>query len=296
MIAELQKTQNHIQSRIFTIRGVQVMLDRDLAEFYGVETKVLNQAVKRNIERFPEHFMFQLTEQELKEMSLEIRLRSQIVTSNRGGVRYRPYVFTEQGVSQLSAVLRSKVAVMVSIRIIDAFVAMRNFLSANAGMFQRIETLEHHQIETDRKIDYMLDCLEEGSLKEKARIFSAGQVYDAKAFIAELIGRATKRIILIDGYINATTINLLDARADGVVAKIYTYSVGESLKTLHEEYIRQYPTKPLSIEKWKTEQHDRWLIIDNELWHCGASIKDAGLKSFGIDPIGLNVDTVLSQV
>lgn len=296
MTAELQETQNHIQSRIFTVRGVQVMLDRDLAEFYGVETKVLNQAVKRNIERFPEHFMFQLTEQELKEMSLEMRLRSQIVTSNRGGVRYRPYVFTEQGVSQLSAVLRSKVAVMVSIRIIDAFVAMRNFLSANAGMFQRIETLERHQIETDRKIDYMLDCLEEGSLKEKARIFSAGQVYDAKAFIAELIGRATKRIILIDGYINAATINLLDARTEGVAAKIYTYSVGESLKTLCEEYIHQYPTKPLSIEKWKTEQHDRWLIIDKELWHCGASIKDAGLKSFGIDPIGLNVDIVLSQV
>lgn len=219
MTAELQETQNHIQSRIFTIRGVQVMLDRDLAEFYGVETKVLNQAVKRNIERFPEHFMFQLTEQELKEMSLEMRLRSQIVTSNRGGVRYRPYVFTEQGVSQLSAVLRSKVAVMVSIR-----------------------------------------------------------------------------IIMIDGYINATTINLLDARTDGVAAKIYTYSVGESLKTLCEEYIHQYPTKPLSIEKWKTEQHDRWLIIDKELWHCGASIKDAGLKSFGIDPIGLNVDIVLSQV
>lgn len=296
MTAELQETQNHIQSRIFTVRGIQVMLDRDLAEFYGVETKVLNQAVKRNIERFPEHFMFQLTEQELKEMSLEMRLRSQIVTSNRGGVRYRPYVFTEQGVSQLSAVLRSKVAVMVSIRIIDAFVAMRNFLSANAGMFQRIETLERHQIETDRKIDYMLDCLEEGSMKEKARIFSAGQVYDAKAFIAELIGRATKRIILIDGYINATTINLLDARTDGIAAKIYTYSVGESLKTLCEEYIHQYPTKPLSIEKWKTEQHDRWLIIDKELWHCGASIKDAGLKSFGIDPIGLNVDIVLSQV
>lgn len=142
----------------------------------------------------------------------------------------------------------------------------------------------------------MLDCLEEGTLKEKAHIFSAGQVYDAKAFITELIQQARSRVILIDGYVNAITINLLDARVDGIPATIYTNSVGESLKILQSEYIQQYPAKPLSIEKWKTEQHDRWLIIDDSLWHCGASLKDAGLKTFGIDPIGLAVDMVLSQV
>ena len=297
MTTEALATQSQIQSRIFTIRGVQVMLDRDLAQLYEVETKVLNQAVKRNIERFPEHFMFQLTEEEIELVMPAIRSRSQIVTLNnensqmqkisRGqNVKYRPFVFTEQGVSQLSAVLRSKVAVMMSIRIIDAFVAMRRYIASNAGLLQRMDIVERHLIETDNKIDKVLDCLEEGT----------GQVYDAKAFITELIGKATKRIVLIDGYVNATTINLLDARMEGVTAMIYTHSVGESLSELCDQYIQQYPKKPLSIAKWRTEQHDRWLIIDDELWHCGASLKDAGAKTFGIDPIGLDVEVILSQV
>ena len=198
--------------------------------------------------------------------------------------------------AQLSSVLRSDKAVEVSIMIMDAFVAMRRFLSANAGMFQRIELLEKRQLATDQKIEDVLDCLEQGTLREKAHIFSAGQIYDAKAFITELIARATTRVILVDGYINATTINLLEARAEGILATIYTGSIGSSIHTLVEQFNTQYPTKPLVIQKWQTAQHDRWLIIDSELWHCGASIKDAGLRTFGIDPIGLSADVVLSQV
>lgn len=293
-------TQEEIQRRIYTIRGVQVMLDRDLARLYEVETKVLNQAVKRNNRRFPSHFMFQLTEDEWQNW------KSQFVTTNymsmeemnaiKMGVRRPPFAFTEQGVSQLSSVLNSDRAIEMSIRIIDAFVAMRRFVMANAGVLQRLDTIERHQLETDKRIDQVLDCLEEGTLKEKAHIFSAGQIYEAKAFIAELIGRAKRRVVLIDGYVSAPTIDLLDARADGVSATIYTGGVGGSLRTLRDQYNLQFPSKPLTIEKWRTEQHDRWLIIDDELWHCGASIRDAGVRTFGIDPIGLDVNLVLGQV
>lgn len=290
MTTELSTTQNQIQSKIYTIRGVQVMLDRDLAELYKVETSHLNRQVKRNADRFPPDFMFQLTQDEFE------YLRCQNVTANWSKVRFLPYAFSEEGVATLASVLKNSFAADIHVSVMRAFVAMRRFIASNAGMFQRIESLEHHQIETDQKIDHVLDRLEEGTLREKAHIFSAGQIYDAKAFISELIGRANKMVVLIDGYVNATTINLLDARNEGVSATIYTNSVGKSLNSLQMEYIQQYPAKPLSIKKWKTEQHDRWLIIDDSLWHCGASLKDAGLKTFGIDPIGLAVDMILAQV
>lgn len=267
------------------------MLGRDLAKLYEIELSQMNRQVKRNLNRFPSDFMFQLTKEEWN----GLKCQNGISNSRGGDRRNLPYAFTEQGVSMLSGILRSQIAIQMNINIMRAFVAMRRFIASNAGMFQRIESLERHQIETDQKIDHVLDCLEEGTLKEKAHIFSAGQVYDAKAFITELIQQARSRVILIDGYVNAITINLLDARVDGIPASIYTNSVGESLKILQSEYIQQYPAKPLFIKKWKTEQHDRWLIIDDALWHCGASLKDAGLKTFGIDPIGLDVDVILSQ-
>lgn len=280
-----------IESKILNIRGKQVMLDRDLAVLYGVETKVLNQAVKRNIERFPERFRFQLTEFETDKLVTNCdRFRNLKHSSTF------PYAFTEQGVSMLATVLKSDTAVAISIAIMDAFVALRRFMSANAGLFQRMESLERHQLETDQKIDHVLNCLEEGTLKEKAHIFSAGQIFEAKAFISELISKADVRIVLIDGYVKAETLELLDARKDGVQAEIYTYSVGAALHNLEIQYNNEYPNKPLVIRKWQKEQHDRWLIIDDELWHCGASLKDAGEKTFGIDPIGLDVRMILSQV
>ena len=200
-----------IESKIFNIRGKQVMLDRDLAVLYGVETRVLNQAVKRNLERFPEDFMFTLNKEEYES------LKSQFVIPNgRGGNRFFPIAFTEQGVAMLSGLLNSARAISVNIQIMRAFVSMRRFLSANAGLFQRMDSLERHQLVTDQKIDHVLNCLEEGTLKEKAHIFSAGQIYEARSFIADLISKAKSYIILIDGYIGPRTIDLLDARADGV--------------------------------------------------------------------------------
>lgn len=309
-------SQEDIQSRIFTVRGVQVMLDRDLARLYQVETKALNQAVKRNKDRFPERYMFQLTKEEWAAISsqnvmtnplwsqnvtlnADDPLKSQNVTLEKGRgkhVKYLPYVFTEQGVTQLSAVLRSKTAIEVSIRINDAFHAMRRFISANAGIFQRLDTIERHQIATDQRLDHILDQLEEGTLKQKAHIFSAGQIFEAKSFIESLIGKATTRVILVDGYLSSETIDLLDARPDGVAATIYTSGVGPALRTLMQQYRSQYPNKPLDILKWAKEQHDRWLILDDQLWHVGASIKDAGVKTFGIDPIGLDPNLILTQV
>jgi len=198
-----------IQERIFTISGVQVMLDSDLAEIYGVETKVFNQAVKRNLDRFPKDFKFQLSEQEL------FNLRSQIVTSSgkahnseskHGGRRYYPYVFTEQGVAMLSAVLRSETAVKVSIQIMQAFVYMRKFMTINAGVFQRLDKVEQKQIETDSKIDEIFNALEDKSVKPKQGIFYDGQVFDAYKFISDIIRLAKHSIILIDNYVDDTTL------------------------------------------------------------------------------------------
>lgn len=280
-----------IERSIFIFRGEPVMIDRDLADLYQVETKRINEQVKRNPKRFPERFRFQLSQMETDEVVAKCDHLAALKYS-----RVCPYAFTEHGVAMLSTVLKSDVADEMSVRIMDAFVAMRRLISANAGMFQRIESLERHQLETDKRIDKVLDCLEEGTLKEKAHIFSAGQIYEAKAFITELIGKAKMRVVLIDGYVSSSTIDLLDARADGVMATIYTSGVGSSLKALRDQYNIQFPSKPLAIEKWCTEQHDRWLIIDDELWHCGASIRDAGVRTFGIDPIGLDANLVLGQI
>lgn len=298
--------QQQIENLIYTIRGVQVMLDRDLARLYQVTTGNLNKAVKRNIGRFPERYMFQLTKEEWESLKFQngisnmdgehLKFQNGISKSGRGGIRYMPYAFTEGGVTQLSAILRSDIAVEMSIRINDAFHAMRKFIIANAAIFQRLEAVELKQLTTDQKIDKILDQLEEGTLKQKAHIFSAGYIYEAKSFIQSLISKATTRVILVDGYISSETIDLLDARADSVPATIYTSGVGPALRTLMQQYNTQYPSKPLHIQKWTNEQHDRWLIIDDQLWHVGASIKDAGVKTFGIDPIGLDVNLILSQV
>ena len=280
-----------IESKIFNIRGKQVMLDRDLAVLYGVETKVLNQAVKRNLERFPEDFMFQLTHDEC--------LRSQIVTLNtkRGQhLKYLPYVFTEQGVAMLSSVLRSERAINVNIAIMRAFVFLRHRTMSVTGHEQRLIALERHQLETDQKIDHVLNCLEEGTLKEKAHIFSAGQIYEARSFIADLISKAKSYIILIDGYIGPRTIDLLDARADGVRVQIITHSINSAIQDLVDQYNVQFPNKPLSIRTWNVEQHDRWMIIDDEVWHCGASLKDVGLRTFGINPMGLDMNIIMMHI
>ena len=267
-----------ITGKIYMIRGVQVMLDSDLAQLYHVETKALNQAVKRNPERFPERFMFQLQENEY------VGLRSQIVSSNkadsRGGRRYLPYVFTEQGVAMLSTVLHSYISVDVSIKIMDAFVLMRHYLADNAVVFQRLDRLELKGIETDENFKQIFKQLESPKLPN-AIIFFKGQMWDAISCIEEIIRKAEESIILIDGYVDKGTLDMLSKKNPDVAVQIYTIKKNCKLtETEIDAFENQY--RQLEI-KYTDEFHDRFLILDRrELYHIGASIKDAGKKAFEI--------------
>ena len=269
-----------IESLIKVIRGQQVMLDRDLATLYGVEVKRLNEQVKRNIKRFPKDFMFQLTKEEC--------LRSQIATLNEGRgqhLKYMPYVFTENGVAMLSSVLRSDTAIEVNIRIMRAFTSMRHFLQNNAEVFQRLSTLEYHQLEmqqhfqeSDKRIEEVFRRLDEGNAKPKQGVFYNGQIYDAYNFVSDLIKSAKKRIILIDNYVDETVLTLLDKREDGVSAFIYTQQINRQFQLDIDRHNAQYP--PINVETFRLS-HDRLLCIDDDVYHIGASIKDLGKKWFG---------------
>ena len=269
-----------IESLIKVIRGQQVMLDRDIATLYGVEVKRLNEQVKRNIKRFPKDFMFQLTKEEC--------LRSQIATLNEGRgqhLKYMPYVFTENGVAMLSSVLRSDTAIEVNIRIMRAFTSMRHFLQNNAEVFQRLSTLEYHQLEmqqhfqeSDKRIEEVFRRLDEGNAKPKQGVFYNGQIYDAYNFVSDLIKSAKKRIILIDNYVDETVLTLLDKREDGVSAFIYTQQINRQFQLDIDRHNAQYP--PINVETFRLS-HDRFLCIDDDVYHIGASIKDLGKKWFG---------------
>ncbi len=284
----MTKINEDVKNKIHTIRGLQVMLDSDLAEFYGVETKVLNQAVKRNRERFPEEFMFKLTEKESNSLRSQIATlepnpqRSQIVTfeiSNK--VKYRkyvPYAFTEQGVAMLSGVLKSDTAVKVSIQIINAFVNMRRFISANALVFNRLDTLETKQIETDKKIDVVLNAIESKEIQPKQGIFYDGQVFDAYKFVSDLIRTANRSIVIIDNYIDDSVLTLLSKRKKGVSVSILTKTISKQLLLDVKKYNEQYPS--ISIKEFNNA-HDRFIIIDDKtIYHFGASLKDLGKKWF----------------
>ncbi len=277
---------SEIQKKIFTIRNVQVMLDSDLANFYGVETKVLNQAVKRNIVRFPTDFMFQLDEEEMESLRCQFGtlkdepLRSQIVTSKnkRGGRRYLPYVFTEQGVAMLSAVLKSETAIKVSIQIMSAFVAMRRFLVENAGVFQRLDKLELKQSETDKKIDQLFDAMQSKDFEPKQGIFFDGQVFDAYKFVSSLIRKADKSIMLIDNYIDETVLDLFTKKKKNVEIIVFTKNLSNALKLDEKKFNEQYGN--LTIKQFN-KAHDRFMIIDDkDIYHFGASLKDLGKKWF----------------
>ena len=277
--------ENKVESLIRVIRGQQVMLDRDLAELYGVETRRLNEQVKRNIERFPEDFMFQLTSNEFD------NLKSQIAISSWGGVRKLPYAFTEQGVAMLSGVLKSSTAVEANIRIMRAFVSMRHFMVNNAAIFQRLETIEFNQLESnkvqakilahqevqDHRIDEIFRRLDEGMYKPKQGIFFDNQIYDAYSFVSELVKSAKQRIILIDNYVDETVLTLLDKRGENVSATIYTQQVSRQFRLDVDRHNSQYP--PIEISVFR-RSHDRFLCIDDTVYHVGASIKDLGKKWF----------------
>lgn len=292
----------NIQERIYTIRNAQVMLDSDLADIYGIETKVFNQAVKRNIERFPEHFRFQLREDELNILKIKIatisdhsNLRSQIVTSGKhGGRRYLPYVFTEQGVSMLSAVLRSKTAIQVSIRIMDAFVNMRKFIATNAAIFQRLERVEQKQVDSDHKLEQVFKALEEKSIKPQHGIFYDEQIFDAYTFSADIIREARSSIILIDNFVDDSVLTLLNKRGKNVSASIYTKFISKQLELDLEKHNSQYPKIDIHIFK---NAHDRFLIIDkSELYHFGASLKDLGKKWFAFSKMNSLTVEVLQKL
>jgi hypothetical protein len=267
-------SEQHIQSRIFTIRGLQVMLDRDLAELYQVETKALNQAVKRNADRFPEDFMFQLSKQEFEDW------KSQIVTSNgdRMGLRRPPYAFTESGVSMLASVLKSETAVRVSVEIVRAFVHMRRWIADNAAVFHRLNTIEQKQRLTDTRLDKVFEAIEAREIKPRQGIFFDGQVFDAYAFVSDLIKSADKSIVLIDNYVDESTLVLLAKRKAGCSATIYTHTFSKSLQLDLQKHNAQYP--PIEIKIFR-QSHDRFLILDNHtVYHFGASLKDLGKKMF----------------
>ena len=262
-----------IKSKIYTIRDKQVMLDRDLAELYSVENRALNQAVKRNINRFPNDFMFQLTKEEFENW------KSQIVTSNsdKMGLRKMPYVFTEQGVSMLSAILKSDIAVDVSVKIVREFVNMRKLISQNALIFQKFDNIEQKLLKHDDKFDKVFEALEDKNPIQSQGIFFDRQIFDAHNFVSDLIRSAKSSIVLIDNFVDDSTL-LLFSKNQNIDVTIHTNIFSKALKLDLEKYNKQY--KDISI-KTNKKFHDRFLIIDNkEVYHIGASLKDLGKKTF----------------
>lgn len=274
----------NIESLIYFVRGEQVMLDTDLSKLYGVETKVLNQAVKRNIQRFPADFMFQLTKEEC--------LRSQIVTLNerRGQhLKYLPHAFTENGVAMLSSVLRSERAIEVNIRIMRAFTMLRNFIKNHGSLFQRLDRLELKQLKTDEKVDTILDRLNrQNEIREG--VFFDGQIFDAYAFVSGLIREAKQRIVVIDNYIDESVLVQLSKRKSGVKVDIYDGNVPKQLRQDVEKHNLQYPG--VSLHKYD-KAHDRFLIIDETVYHIGASLKDLGKKLFAFSKMEVMTGTEL---
>ena len=288
-------TSNHIENLIMDVRGKQTMLDRDLATLYGVTTKRLNEQVKRNIERFPEHFRFQLTDNETDELVANCdRLR----TLKHSSVN--PFVFTEQGVAMLSTVLHSETAISVSIQIMDAFVAMRHFIGSHAQVFQRLEVLEHTQLslvafkeETNRNFAEVFKRLDDRETKPEHGIFFDGQIFDSYSFINDRIREAKKRIILIDNYVDDSVLKMLDKRKKGVTVKLYTNLAFGSLKLDLKKHNAQYA--PIDAEQFN-RSHDRFLCIDDTVYLVGASLKDLGKKWFGFSKMGVTTDELISKM
>lgn len=272
-------TNDTVKHLIYVVRRQQVMLDSDLASLYQVETKVFNQAIKRNIERFPEAFRFQLTNEEFE------NLRSQFVTSNkRGGRRYLPYVFTEQGIAMLSAVLHSDTAIQVSINIMTAFVEMRKIFSSNSLLFEKISEVKLRQFEYEKKTDMRFEKVFDYITQHEEstqKIFFDGQIYDAFSLLVELISIADNSIILIDNYVDVGTLNILAKKKEHVSVYLYTVEKTKLTKKDIDTFNKQYP----EVNVQYTEAfHDRFLILDNvKAYHIGASLKDAGKKCFAIN-------------
>ena len=294
---QLQQLEN-IENLIRVIRGKQVMLDRDLARLYGVETRVLNQAVQRNIERFPEDFMFQLSKEEFENW------KSQIVISNsiKMGARKLPYAFTENGIAMLSSVLRSQQAISINIQVMRAFNAMRHFIGSQAQVFQRLEVVERNQLalttqvqvaENNKKLEEVFRRLDDHSENPEKGIFYDGQIFDAYTFINERIREAKKRIVLIDNYVDDSVLTMLDKRNKGVDAVVYTKNISRQLSLDFEKHNAQY--SPIEVKQFD-RAHDRFLCIDDTVYLIGASLKDLGKKWFGFVKLEQPTDELLSKM
>lgn len=285
-----------IQSKIALIRDQQVLLDRDLARFYGVEVSQMNRQVKRNIERFPEDFMFQLTKAENEALKCQYGISKQ-----RGGDRRLPYAFTEQGVAMLSGLLRSEVAIAANIMIMRAFVTMRRFLTMNAQIYQRLDRIEGQQLmdnqwraETESKIETILDKLEEKTPSPTAeQIFATGCIWDAWQFVSELIRGAKVRIILIDNYVDDRVLTLLCKRKEGVSATIHTRYNQHFLLDL-EKYNQQYSA--ITAVQIPHKHHDRFLVIDDVVYLLGASVKDMGTGLCAITRLVTKPEEILEMI
>lgn len=287
-----------VENLIHIVRGQQVMIDSDLARLYGVETKRLKEQVKRNINRFPTDFMFELTKDEA------ISLRSQFATSNqdggRGGNRYVPFAFTENGVAMLSSVLKSETAIEVNIRIMRAFTAMRSFMMSNAHMFQRLETIEHnyllvnsHLSEHDRKFEEILTRLDDKDAGPIEGFFFEGQIFDAYTLISDLVRKATHRVILIDNFVDDRVLKTLDKRHDGVTALIYTNPKKSQIELDIKKHNAQYPEIKLCH---CTNVHDRFLIVDDTVYFIGGSIKDLGKRIVAFSQMHQSPDDIISKL
>ena len=305
-VAQSSPESVSIKSMIRLIRGQQVMLDSDLAFLYGVETRRLNEQVKRNIERFPDDFMFQLTKEEFDFLKSQIamsnitdsqgnkNLKSQIAISKWGGTRKLPYAFTRNGVAMLSSVLRSQTAVGVNVKIMRAFTAIPQLVNNNAQMIQRIFNIEQHQQETDEKIDVIIEKIENFSPKLLSeQIFQTGCVWDAWSYISDLVRTAQQRIVLIDNYVDDRVLSLLTKRADGVTATIHTrYS--EQFQTDLKKHNEQYPE--ITFVQLPHRNHDRFLIIDNKAYLLGASVKDIGTGLCAVTELSTSPETILEML
>jgi phage regulator Rha-like protein len=295
--------KQNLQDKIYTIRGLQVMLDNDLADLYNVETKNLNRAVNRNIERFPQSFRFQLKQEEYENLRFQsdnlsskdsLRFQSGTLENGRGKHRkYLPYVFTEQGVSMLSAVLRSDIAIKISIEIIEAFVNMRKIISQNIIAYERFERIEQRLTLHDKNFDKLFEALENKTQKPSEGIFFDGQIYDAYAFVNDLLKSAKSEVLLIDNYIDDTVFTLF-SKYQNLHIKIYTQSISKQLNLDFQKYNSQY--KNIELKEFK-KAHDRFLIIDKkEIYHVGASLKDLGKKWFAFSKFEMEALEILERL
>ena len=272
----------NIKNLIYTVREKQVMLDSDVASLYKTETRIINQAVKRNIDRFPERFCFRLTEGELKNLKSQIVISSLETENLYGGRRKLPLVFTEQGIAMLSGLLKNEVAVKVSINIMDAFVEMRKLLSINGQIYERLTTLEYKQLENERNFNKVFNMLEKPN-EIHQRIFFEGQIWDSYSLIIDIIKKANKKILIIDNYIDDSILKMLSKKNKNVEVVILTSNKSNIENLDVRKFNKEYGTLKIA----KTEKfHDRFIIIDNkDLYHIGASLKDLGKKCFAISKI-----------